>query len=100
MTNFDRPYLDLLKQQVEDEISYLISVGHNVEHPFNPCIWCNEFQGVNICKRMRILREFHKDIRSRMSGNQEPRQSSLARKKIESELPNISEIRFDNVSEF
>jgi hypothetical protein len=52
------PYLELLKRQVEEEIAYLTSIGHDVKHPVKPCVFCNEYKGVNMCTRMNELRDF------------------------------------------
>jgi len=74
MSDFNKPYLRLLREQVEVEIKYLQSVGHDTKHPEKAFIWCNEYKNQNICNRLRELREFLSQIMVRL--NQKPLQET------------------------
>ncbi len=62
MNDFNRYYLRLLRDQVEIEIKYLQSVGHDTKYPPTACIWCQEYKEHNMCNRLRELREFLSQI--------------------------------------
>ena len=74
MSDFNKPYLRLLREQVEVEIKYLQSVGHDVKHPVDSCIWCMDYKGRNVCNRLHELREFLSQIVVRT--NQKPLQET------------------------
>ncbi len=62
MPDINKPYLQLLRDQVEVEIKYLVSVGHDTQYPTDVCVFCTEYKGRNICNRLRELREFLSQI--------------------------------------
>ena len=62
MSDFNKPYLRLLREQVEVEIEYLQSVGHDVKHPIERCIWCMDYKGRNVCNRLTELGQFLSQI--------------------------------------
>lgn len=58
-------YLNLLRTQVEDEISFLKLAGHNQKYPDDPCMFCQEYKGKNVCHRLSQLRDFLSTIQVR-----------------------------------
>ena len=71
MTNFNKHYIKLLRDQVEVEIKYLQSMGHSQELISDPCIFCYEarrpagdartngdFMGMYKCNRLKDLQQF------------------------------------------
>ncbi len=62
MRDFNKDYLRLLREQVEVEIKFLNSVGHNLTPINQPCIWCNDYKGRYVCNRLNELREFLSQI--------------------------------------
>jgi hypothetical protein len=76
MRDFNRDYLRLLRDQVEVEIKYLKSVGHDSEIINQPCIWCNMFKGRYMCNRLHELKEFLSQIVVRQNG--QPKEDNKA----------------------
>lgn len=63
--DFSTWYLALLRKQVEDEIQFLVTNGHNEEWIRTPCMFCTEAHpGRFRCRRLKDLREFQSSIMS------------------------------------
>ncbi len=75
MRDFQESYLSLLKEQVEQEIYFLLRQGHDTDKISNPCIFCSPRQGYHVCYRLNELRRFqsqivqHESLRSRVARN-------------------------------
>ena len=57
-----KDYKTLLRKQVNEEIDYLVRHGHDVKHPSIPCMFCNDFKGLNYCRRLHDLRQFQQRL--------------------------------------
>lgn len=69
MTDFNKVYLKLLKDQVEVEIKFLKSVGHNnIKITTQPCIWCICYKNTYVCNRLNELNQFLSEIVVKMNG--------------------------------
>lgn len=66
MTNeFSKWYLALLRKQVDEEIQYLVTNGHDTRKIHIPCMFCIDTRkGHYTCYRLNQLREFHSTILS------------------------------------
>lgn len=63
MSNFQSTYLDLLRRQVDEEISYLVRNGHDADKIHVNCMFCTEHrQGHYTCYRLTELRRFQSSI--------------------------------------
>ncbi len=58
----NKAYCDLLKQQVNAEIDFLVSIGHDTMNPDSPCVFCYEIKNKNHCDRLFQLKNFLTDI--------------------------------------
>lgn len=65
MNDFNSWYLALLRKQVEEEIQFLKTNGHDVQFVHEPCMFCVQHrEGLYTCRRLKDLREFHSSIMS------------------------------------
>lgn len=62
MSDFQESYISLLKEQVQQEIHYLIRHGHDTDKIDNPCIFCSPRHGYHVCYRLNELRRFQSQI--------------------------------------
>lgn len=62
MTDFNRDYLRLLRDQVETEMRFLNNLRHNVLPIKQPCIFCNQVEQSYFCTRLKELKEFLSQI--------------------------------------
>lgn len=63
MPNFDLEYLELLKNQVAEEIAFLVSNGHDNTVIMTPCPFCYGSRDGNYrCNRVVELRQFQSSI--------------------------------------
>ncbi len=61
--DFQTWYLALLRKQVEEEIQFLVTNGHDNTFVPVPCMFCIEHHtGKHHCRRLKDLREFHSSI--------------------------------------
>lgn len=61
--DFSKWYLALLRKQVEEEIQFLVTNGHNNDIIYTPCMFCIERQhGSYVCRRMTDLKQFLSSI--------------------------------------
>lgn len=58
MSDFAIKYLELLRRQVQEEISYLCDNGHDTDEIPSPCTFCIEEPPGHICHRLLDLRQF------------------------------------------
>lgn len=57
MANFNTDYLELLRRQVDEEISFLLLHNHDADQILLSCPFCEEIQGGNyFCERLKDLR--------------------------------------------
>ncbi len=68
MSDFNIWYNALLRKQIEEEIQFLVTNGHDQTFVFTPCIFCKPYiQGEKYdCKRIQELREFQSKIKHHM----------------------------------
>lgn len=60
---FNKRYLALLRKQVDEEIQFLVTNGHNNDKISTPCMFCIERQNQSyICRRLTDLRQFQSSI--------------------------------------
>jgi hypothetical protein len=60
---FSKWYLALLRKQVEEEIQFLVTNGHDNAVIYTPCMFCIErMNGQYVCRRMTDLRQFLSSI--------------------------------------
>jgi hypothetical protein len=86
MTEFERKYLDLLKTQVQEEINYLTSHGHDRDTIPEPCMFCVQVKDRGYrCLRLKSLRDFHSSIVSQKARKQP--KSDIGLQSLESKLP-------------
>lgn len=76
MTNYYQKYIDLLIRQVEEELNYLSSVGHEKRTTTRRCIFCFKLGGQNIyaCNRFSELESFIgyiKELKIKFNGEKE-----------------------------
>ncbi len=63
--DFQTWYAALLRKQVEDEIQFLVTNGHDNTFVQTPCMFCVEHHsGKHHCRRLKDLREFQSSIMS------------------------------------
>ena len=63
MSNFQSDYLELLRRQVEEEISFLISHGHKEFDNHTKCNFCFDIgRGNSRCNRLSDLRRFLSEL--------------------------------------
>lgn len=62
-SEFNKWYLALLRKQVEEEIQFLVTSGHDNTVIYTPCIFCIERpNSIYICRRLIDLRQFLSSI--------------------------------------
>lgn len=62
---FNKQYLTLLRRQVEEEIHYLNTNGHDNEVIYTPCMFCIERPNSSyVCRRLIDLKQFLSSIMS------------------------------------
>lgn len=84
---FQGVYLSLLRRQVDEEIAYLVSNGHNNDKIYVPCMFCvQRKEGHYICFRLNELRQFQSSIISNQTDKLRPEQD---RKPISFEVPPV-----------
>ncbi len=71
--DFNPEYCELLRTQVEEEINYLQTKGHNAKNPLIPCIFCNDYNGHNFCTRVDELKRFLSEIMVKINSKPEPK---------------------------
>ena len=63
MSDFQNTYLKLLRNQVDEEIAFLVRNGHDNERISVPCMFCtNHPSGYHRCYRLNELRRFQSSI--------------------------------------
>lgn len=84
MSDFHKQYMVLLRKQVDQEISFLISNGHNSDQITLPCMFCVQHQhGYYYCRRLNDLRQFQSTIISHnQMGRELFRDKPVERRKI------------------
>jgi hypothetical protein len=88
MNEFNKWYLALLRKQVEEEIQFLVTNGHDNHIIYQPCMFCIERPNNSyICRRLIELRQFLSSIMSH--GSSKLRQQH-ERKRIGFELEPIA----------
>ncbi len=89
MSDFHKRYLILLRKQVDDEISFLVSNGHNNDQITMPCMFCVQHQhGYYYCRRLNDLRQFQSTIISHNQVGRGPfRDKPQERRKIGTSIP-------------
>ena len=76
---FQSWYLALLKKQVEEEIQFLISNGHQAEKIANPCMFCiDSYKGYYRCTRLTELKQFASSIAVNIAMQQKENKSRKA----------------------
>lgn len=75
--DFRPEYCLLLKQQVEDELQYLRSHGHDSQYPTKPCIFCQESRNRYFCHRLEDLTGFLSQIMVEINKKQNNSTASL-----------------------
>lgn len=69
MSDFNRAYIKLLRKQVEVEIKYLKSEGHNQDKIIKPCIFCRDtYKKYYKCDRLSSLNQFLSELVVRLKG--------------------------------
>lgn len=92
---FNKWYLSLLRKQVEDEIQFLKTNGHDTEQIRTPCMFCIEaHQGYYRCHRLNELKRFYSSIISHGSSKL---RIEHQRKRIGYELPEESATAIQSV---
>lgn len=76
---FNSQYLALLRKQVEEEIQFLVSNGHNQHEIYMPCMFCiKSKENYYTCHRLSELKQFLSSIVMHSSNKltaQHPRRS-------------------------
>jgi hypothetical protein len=63
MNDFSKWYLALLRKQVDEEIQFLVTNGHDSDQIRVPCMFCTQRpQGHYVCYRLNELRRFQSSI--------------------------------------
>lgn len=85
MNSLNAEYLQMLKRQVQEEISFLVSHGHHTTKNYQPCIFCyeNKQHSYN-CNRLNELRQFQSSIEVSLSRH-------MPRREIGFEVPDMRE---------
>lgn len=61
--DFSKWYLALLRKQVDEEIQFLVSNGHDTHKIYIPCMFCIESnKGYYTCHRLNELKRFQSSI--------------------------------------
>lgn len=73
--DFQSWYLALLRKQVEEEIQFLITNGHQAEKIYNPCMFCIDSQkGFYHCPRLHELKQFASSIQVNIATKRKSKQ--------------------------
>jgi hypothetical protein len=68
--DFNSWYLALLRKQVEEEIQFLVTNGHDNTFVTTRCMFCvQHHSGKFHCRRLKDLREFQSSIMSHIRAN-------------------------------